>query len=79
MLALILLALMLPYPAEIEAWRQRRAASLTSDTGWLTVAGLFWLKEGPNRFGSDASNDIVLPASATARAGVFDFHQARLR
>ena len=36
------------------------------------MAGLFWLKEGPNRFGADPSEDIVLPAGTSpAFAGVF--------
>jgi uncharacterized protein len=60
------------YRGEIEAWRARREASLKADGGWLSVAGLFWLKDGPNRFGTDPKGDIVLPAgSAPARAGVF--------
>jgi uncharacterized protein (DUF1684 family) len=60
------------YEQEIEAWRRDRKARLISDGGWLTVVGLFWLKEGANRFGSDLTADIVLPAhSAPARAGVF--------
>jgi len=59
------------YAAEIEAWRRQRRARLTSDEGWLVVAGLFWLKEGANRFGSAADNEIVLPAhGAPAHAGV---------
>lgn len=74
MLPLILALLMLPHTAEIEAWRAARLTSLKSETGWLTVAGLFWLKEGPNRFGSAQDNDIVLPASAAAHAGVFTVH-----
>ncbi len=66
------------YRAEIEAWRQRREAGLKADGGWLSVAGLFWLKEGANRFGSDPKGDIVLPAgSAPARAGVFDLAAGR--
>lgn len=55
----------------MEAWRKDREAKLKTDTGWLTVAGLFWLKEGANKFGSAADNDLVLPASAPAHAGVF--------
>lgn len=67
------------YKASVEAWRQRRLARLTSDQGWLTLAGLFWLKEGPNRFGTDPSNEIVLPpGSAPARAGVFELHGGRV-
>jgi len=60
------------YRTEIEKWRQTREANLKKDDGWLTVAGLFWLKEGSNRAGTDASNQIVLPqGSAPARVGSF--------
>jgi hypothetical protein len=60
------------YRAEIEKWRQQREARLKSDDGWLTVAGLFWLKEGDNRFGSSPLNDIVLPeATVVAETGNF--------
>lgn len=62
------------YRLSVEKWRQDYAAYLTSDTGWLTVSGLFWLHEGENRFGSDPKNAIVLPAaSAPAHAGTFEF------
>jgi len=67
-----------PYQAEIENWQRQRESSLRSDTGWLTVSGLFWLKQGSNRFGSDASNEIVLPAAAPARAGVFEFDGSKV-
>jgi uncharacterized protein (DUF1684 family) len=61
------------YATEIQKWRTDREARLKSDEGWLTVAGLFWLKDGSNRFGADPGNDIVLPAgSAPARAGTFE-------
>jgi uncharacterized protein (DUF1684 family) len=49
------------YRQEIEKWHAERAAELKSEDGWLTLAGLFWLKEGENKIGSDASNQIVLP------------------
>ena len=61
------------YEASIEQWRQKREAALTADGGWLTVAGLFWLKDGDNTAGSDPAGDIVLPRGP-ARAGVFHFH-----
>ncbi|MFI5167599.1 MAG: DUF1684 domain-containing protein [Thermoanaerobaculales bacterium] len=48
------------YRAEVERWRTQRLASLTGDDGWLTVVGLFWLKPGENRFGSDPGNEVVL-------------------
>ena len=68
------------YVRAIEAWRRERLARLTADGGWLTVAGLFWLKEGANRFGADAANDIVLPAhSAPAHAGTLVLEKGRVR
>src|SRR3972149_275756 len=58
------------YRAEVQKWRDGREARLKADGGWLTVAGLFWLKEGANRFGTDPAAEIALPAgSAPARAG----------
>jgi uncharacterized protein (DUF1684 family) len=48
--------------AEIEAWRLARLERLSRPDGWLTLAGLFWLEEGPNPFGSDPANRVVLPA-----------------
>jgi uncharacterized protein (DUF1684 family) len=61
------------YRAEVRKWRAEREARLKADGGWLTLAGLFWLNEGENRFGTDPAGDIVLPAgSAPAEAGVFE-------
>src|SRR5258708_4218455 len=67
-----------PYQQSVEKWRQSYEARLKADGGWLTVAGLFWLHEGENHFGSDPLNDIVLPAdSVPASAGSFDFHAGK--
>lgn len=61
------------YQEEIERWREGREATLKGDDGWLTVSGLFWLKEGANGFGAADDNAIVLPAtSSPTKAGVFD-------
>jgi uncharacterized protein (DUF1684 family) len=65
------------YQASVRKWRQEYEADLTSDHGWLTISGLFWLHEGENRFGSDPTNDIVLPDSAPADAGTFEFHAGK--
>jgi hypothetical protein len=55
------------YRAEIERWRSGKEQSLKTDDGWLTVAGLHWLKEGENR--------IELPdGSAPEKTAVFEFH-----
>ncbi|WP_407653801.1 DUF1684 domain-containing protein [Archangium lipolyticum] len=55
--------------AETRAWHQKRVANLTSEDGWLTLVGLHWLKEGDNRFGSAAENDLVFPAGTPERIG----------
>lgn len=65
------------YKASVEKWRGQREVRLKSDDGWLSVAGLFWLHKGENRFGSATSNDIVLPNSAPSEAGSFEFHDGK--
>ena len=47
---------------EVKAFRAARINSLKSETGWLNLAGLFWLKEGNNTIGGDEKNDFVFPA-----------------
>ena len=60
-----------PYRADVEKFRQQREAKLTSDTGWLTIAGLYFLTKEQTTVGSAADNDVVLPASAPPRLGTF--------
>lgn len=40
------------YQKGIAKWRATHQEELLTDGGWLTVAGLFWLKEGVNTVGS---------------------------
>ncbi|WP_430389135.1 DUF1684 domain-containing protein [Dyella sp. 20L07] len=47
---------------QIQQWQSKRLASLTAPGGWLSLIGLEWLKDGANRVGSAADNDIVLKA-----------------
>ena len=64
----------------IDAWRAGRILRLTSDSGWLTLAGLFWLKEGDNSFGRASSNALVLDnASLADTAGSFMVTGERVR
>jgi uncharacterized protein (DUF1684 family) len=58
--------------AGVEQWKARRLASLTGETGWLTLTGLYWLKPGENTFGRAKSNTLVLDnKSLEGRAGAF--------
>ncbi len=49
------------YHQDIEQWHARRVAALASDSGWLSLAGLFWLEPGTQTFGAHADNDVVFP------------------
>lgn len=58
------------YFDSIREWQKHRDAALRSEDGWLTLAGLFWLKPGDNTIGSADSNNFVLPkGSAPAKIG----------
>ena len=46
----------------VEAWRAARYAALRRDIGWLSLAGLYWLRTGENRIGSDPELEVTLPA-----------------
>lgn len=57
------------YLSEIEQWHSVRIANLKKENGWLNLAGLFWLKVGENKFGSEKDNDIVFPQNSPAYIG----------
>ncbi len=60
------------YANEIEQYRTARLAELKSESGYLSLIGLFWLKEGENKFGSDPGNEIVLPKEkVSSGVGIF--------
>jgi uncharacterized protein len=60
------------YQAEIETWHKGRLEKVKAPNGWLNLAGLLWLEQGINTFGSDASNNLVFPAGKIAgHAGYF--------
>ena len=63
---------------DIAKFRDAREAVLKTDTGWLTIAGLFFLTKPDTTFGSDTANDIVLPAGAPARAGTFSLRDGKV-
>lgn len=67
------------YVRTIEQWRSGRIARLTKPDGWLSLAGLFWLKPGENTVGSDRASDVVLPPSVPARAGTIFLENGKTR
>lgn len=63
-----------------QKYRSDREAWIRSEGSPLALAGLFWLREGPNGFGTDPSNDIVLPAgTALGHVGRLVFSKGKVR
>lgn len=48
-----------------DKWRTDYAESLKRPEGWLSVAGLYWLKEGTSTIGSAEECEVRLPAHAS--------------
>lgn len=57
------------YDQEIQEWHSARMERLKKPGGWLSLAGLFWLRDGSNSVGADAASDIVLPKGAPSKVG----------
>ena len=47
------------YTTSIKHFDTLRMNALTDKNGWLNLAGLYWLKQGDNTFGSAAANTLV--------------------
>jgi uncharacterized protein (DUF1684 family) len=52
------------YVDEIKQWDEKRLSVLKSATGWVNLAGLYWLKQGENSFGSASTNVLVFKHEA---------------
>ncbi len=48
------------YVKAIEKWRSDEETNLKKENGWLTLAGLFWLKDGVNTVGAGPQFDVQL-------------------
>lgn len=68
------------YLKEIEVWHEARVSNdLKGPNGWLNLAGLYWLKEGFNTFGSGQDNDLVFPETKIdENAGTFFVQQGKV-
>jgi len=66
------------YAESIANWQYQRLERLKSKNGWLNLAGLFWLEEGENSFGSDPANDVVFPEKAAAICGTLTLKEGKV-
>jgi uncharacterized protein (DUF1684 family) len=51
------------YNDTIAAFHKKRLDGIAGPEGWATLVGLWWLKPGVTRIGSDSAFEIVLPAN----------------
>ena len=61
------------YQNEIAKWRTAHETELKNEDGWLTVAGLFWLKDGANTVGAGVDYDVELTNNFKGKFGVINF------
>jgi uncharacterized protein (DUF1684 family) len=66
------------YVKSIQEWQHTRLERLKGKDGWLNLAGLFWLEEGENSFGSDPANDIVFPEKADHFCGTLTLDEGEV-
>ena len=60
------------YTITINDWHAKRIEELKGPSGWLNLAGLFWLNDGINTVGSSPTNSIVFPeGKAPGQLGYF--------
>lgn len=60
-------------------WRKDYERKLSAPDGWLSISGLYWLKEGENRLGSDPGCEVILPAAAApAKVGRIRFDGSQI-
>jgi uncharacterized protein len=62
------------YHQAINEWRAERNEIIRKENGWLSLAGLYWLKLGKNQLGSDVKCDIQLPERIPANIGYLEYN-----
>lgn len=68
------------YITEIKQWQEKRISQIGNENGWLSLAGLFWLKQGENYFGTDSSNTIIFPpGTSRKKAGTITLDGEKLK
>ncbi len=54
-----------PYIKSVKEFHSTRIEKLKQPNSWLSLIGLYWLKEGDNNFGAHKSNDLIFPKGST--------------
>jgi uncharacterized protein (DUF1684 family) len=67
------------YETEVLQWQAKRYEGLVRENSWMALAGLYWLKEGRNLFGSNPMCEVILPKRAPTFIGVAEFNGKTVR
>ncbi len=67
------------YQEQIKQWQTEQVKAVTNPDGWLSLIGLFWLKEGETSFGSSALNNILFPKHTPGYIGKFTLENGSVR
>ncbi len=68
------------FQQQTRQWQQSRLKQLKAPNSWLSLAGLFWLNDGGNTFGSDAKIDFQIDKKgAPPLLGTFILKQETIR
>jgi len=67
------------YIESVKQWQDDRLEGLKAKDGWLNLAGIYWLQEGEQSFGSDPSNDIIFPEKAPSFIGTLTLKDERVQ
>ncbi len=62
------------YQQTITDWRRERDETIRKENGWLSLAGLYWLKIGKNQIGSNPASEVVLPERIPANIGYLEYN-----
>jgi uncharacterized protein (DUF1684 family) len=62
------------YRQSIDEWQKERDETIRRENGWLSLAGLSWLKIGKNQLGSDPKSEILLPERIPANIGHLEYN-----
>ena len=62
------------YRETVTEWRIERDYGIRKENGWLSLAGLYWLKLGKNRLGSNPANEIYLPERTPTLMGTVEYN-----
>lgn len=60
------------YLTDLSDWKLDRINYLKEPMGYMSLAGLYWLKEGMNSFGSGIENDLIFPQQFPHVMGTID-------